>query len=153
MSVANLAYSFSYSTGSWFYTHGLEYRVVRAIQSRLFGIPAHADDLMAMKMLILIGATAYLLSFLAVHVLPDQRETLSSGDWADCMPSPDRYRDLGERDLKTVNLMAGVLMAVILGLLVFSAKMDPIRSVLVSFFMVTFLRKLFLDERHRNHLR
>ncbi|MFH2203823.1 MAG: hypothetical protein ABIJ96_11950 [Elusimicrobiota bacterium] len=151
MSVANLAYSFSYSTGSWFYTHGLEYSLVRFLQVGVFGIPAKVGDNMAIGMLILIGATAYLLSFLAVHVLPDQRETMISGDWADTMPSPERYKELGAGFLSAINKGTFALFGVLLGTLTYFAGMGIIKSVLVAFFLVAFARKMFLDWRYDAH--
>ncbi len=80
MSVANLAYSFSYASGAWLYENGLGFGIFRALQSRLFNIPATSSDNMSIALLILIGSLASLLSFLAVHMLPDKLQTQAVQD-------------------------------------------------------------------------
>jgi len=145
MSVSNLAYSFSYGSGTWLYQHGLEFGLLRRLQEGLFGIPASAGAELSISMLILIGSLAFLLSFLASHMLPDRGRTLGTGGTEAQEVGPERYRALGEGRLKAVN---GWTLA--LGVAVFAAMIllwgqDLISSLLVSFFGMTFLRKLVLD--------
>jgi hypothetical protein len=105
MSVANIAYSFSYSSGAWLYDHGLEYAPVREMQAALFGIPGSAGQHLSISMLILIGSLAYLLSFLATHRLPDRRQTVATGDLAEYMLG-QQHAALGSTTLRRVMLPA-----------------------------------------------
>ena len=73
MSVANLGYSFSYSTGSWLYGHGWSTPSSRRSRWRSFGVPANEQGEMSIAMLTLIGAMAYFLSFLVIQKLPTRR--------------------------------------------------------------------------------
>lgn len=145
MSVANLAYSFSYSSGSWLYEHGLEVALVRTVQQDLFGIPAAAGDNMSMVLLVFIGSIAFLLSFVASHKLPDRRETLSAEDATTHQIGPRHFAKLGEDTLRAVNVGMLVVMATAFSLLFFVAGSDPIQCVLLSFFGAAFLRKVALD--------
>lgn len=156
MSVANLAYSFSYSTGSWLYDNGLNYGVVRSIQNSIFGIPAAAGDELSISMLILIGSLAYLLSFGAAHMLPDRRETISTQDVTEYMIGPEHYRVLGDTFLRRVNwatvaaiLLATYWLCTVYGVSLLKWNMnylgDIITAALLSFFGIAFVRKVFLD--------
>ncbi len=148
MSVANIGYSFSYSTGSWLYTDGLNYGPLRDIQASLFGIPGQAGDKLHISMLVLAGSLAYLLSFAAVNHLPDRRETLSSDDASTTMIGPEHFKALGEDRLRTINLATGAGMGGSCALLYFQLGQDPIASVLLSFFGISFLRKVYLDRAY-----
>ena len=145
MSVANLAYSFSYSSGSWLYEHGLEVGVVRTIQQDLFGIPAKTGDSMSMVLLVFIGSISFLLSFIASNKLPDKRETRSSDDATLNQEGPRQYATLGRPTLRALNLGMVLTMAAVFSLLFFGAGSDPIQSVLLSFFGSAFLRKVALE--------
>ncbi len=148
MSVANIAYSFSYSTGSWLYTHGLNYGVLRDVQSTVFGVPGKAGDDLHISMLVLIGSLAYLLSFAAVQKLPDRRATLSTEDVTTTMIGPEHFKELGAERLSTINIGTGVAMVAAFLLLFLVMGQDPIASVLLSFFGVAFLRKAYLDSAY-----
>ncbi|MBI5209047.1 MAG: hypothetical protein HY927_03645 [Elusimicrobia bacterium] len=148
MSVANLAYSFSYSSGSWLYTHGLEFGFMRAVQEGLFGIPAAPGAEMSISMLILIGSAAYLLSFTAAHMLPDRRQTLATEDAAELGEGPERFEALGPGFLRMVDRGTIAVMACAFVLLRFTWGLDAISAALLSFFGVVFLRKLFLESRY-----
>lgn len=145
MSVANLAYSFSYSSGSWLYTNGLQYGWVRSLQEGLFGVPGLPGENLSINMLILAGSAAYLLSFLAAHRLPDRRETLVSAGAESIWPGPERWLPLGG----TKRLVDGLTLAVFAGgfaWAIFGLDMNPISSLLLGFFGATFLRLLALDK-------
>ncbi|MFA6318733.1 MAG: hypothetical protein WC943_15095 [Elusimicrobiota bacterium] len=148
MSVANLAYSLSYASGAWLYTHGLEYGFMRSLQQGVFGIPGVAGAEMSIAMLILIGSAAYLLSFAACHMLPDQRETIATEDAAELMVGPEHFAKLGKDLLRKVDIAACVVMALLLILTIHTWGFDVISSVLLCFFAVVFLRKVYLDHRY-----
>jgi len=95
-----------------------------------------------------IGSLAYLLSFLAVHMLPDKLQTQAVQDKEEYLASPDRYRELGHRFLKMVNiasLAAGIAVFCLLSLV---AGIDILAGVILTFLGITFLRKAFLDWRY-----
>lgn len=148
MSVSNLAYSFSYSSGAWLYDNGLSYGVFRYLQQYLFGIQALEGERMSIALLVMIGSMAYLLSFLAAHMLPDRRQTLASED-EDDLTGPQRYRDLGDRFMKTLNTSVVAVGLVFFFLCMFVWKLDIIETALLIFFGLTFARKLFLDRAVR----
>lgn len=149
MSVANLAYSFSYSSGAWLYEHGLEVGFVRTVQQDLFGIPAKAGESMSMVLLVFIGSMAFLLSFIASNKLPDQRETRSSDDATASQEGPRQYAALGQPTLRALNIGMVLTMAAAFSLLFFGAGSDPIQCVLLSFFGSAFLRKVALETLYR----
>ncbi|MFH1725459.1 MAG: hypothetical protein ABII00_12690 [Elusimicrobiota bacterium] len=149
MSVANLAYSFSYASGSWLYTHGLEYGFMRSVQEGVFGIQAQAGANLSISMLILIGSAAYLLSFTAAHMLPDRRETVATEDVSEFMLGPEHFDSLGKAFLWRVNQATAVLMAGVFGLMFFGFDFDFIGSTLLAFFLIVFLRKNFLEWRYK----
>lgn len=150
MSVANLAYSFSYASGAWLYENGLGFDIFRTLQSRLFNIPATSSDNMSIALLILIGSLACLLSFLAVHMLPDKLQTQAVQDEEAYLTSPDRYGELGHGFLKRVNLTCLAAGMALFCLLNFVAGIDILASVILTFLGITFLRKAFLDwQYHR----
>lgn len=111
MSVNNLAYSMSYASGAWLYEHGLEFGFLRAVQEELFAEPAARGGELSVKMLILINALAYLVSFAAVHVLPDRRQTLATGADEAAYPGPERWNVLDARLRRAVDVGALVLAA------------------------------------------
>jgi MFS family permease len=153
MSVANLAYSFSYSSGAWLYENGLGFAVMRGVQESVFAIPAVAGTTLSIQMLILIGSLAYLLSFLASHMLPDLKRTVTGHMESNGDIGATEHKGLPANLRKTINwLTLG------LGLLAFvwawrSLGQNPISAALLSFFLLTFLRKLVLDAAYRKGLR
>ena len=152
MSVANIAYSFSYSSGAWLYDHGLEYAPVRELQAALFGIPGSAGQHLSISMLILIGSLAYFLSFLATHRLPDRRQTAATGDLAEYLLGPKQHASLGATTLRRVNVAASAMFALAWGLQFYVANWDFITSTLVSFFCTAFLRKVTLDALYKREV-
>ncbi|MBT8356376.1 MAG: hypothetical protein KJO61_01255, partial [Deltaproteobacteria bacterium] len=153
MSVANLAYSFSYASGAWLYENGMSFGMLRTFQNSLFNIPASSSDNMSIALLIFIGSLAYLLSFLAVHMLPDKLQTQAVEDKEEYLASPDRYRELGHRFLKTVNLASLAAGIAVFCLLSLVAGIDILAGVILTFLGITFLRKAFLDWRYKQFIR
>ncbi len=153
MSVANLAYSFSYASGSWLYDNGLNYGIFRSLQTTLFGIPAAPGQSMSIALLIFIGSMAYLLSFLAVRMLPDRRQTQATEDTAEYLVGPEHFKVLGSSTLRVANIAALVLGVAICAALLVQAHLDVIAAVIVSFFLATFLRKVYLDMRYARYVR
>ncbi len=149
MSVANLAYSFSYASGAWLYENGLHYDVFRFLQEAIFNIPAKSGGKMSIALLIFVGSLAYLLSFLAVHMLPGKEQTRTGQDNLKGMISPEHHKLLGAKFLKLVNLVS--LAAWLLFLFFFGVVMgmDSIAAVILSFLGITFMRKLYLDSRYK----
>lgn len=149
MSVANLAISFSYSSGSWLYEHGMEVPFVRSVQQDLFGIPAVAGEHMSMVLLVFIGSIAFVLSFIASHKLPDRRQTLSADDVTVHQEGPRHYQALGRPTLSALNWGMAALFAAGVYLLYVEAGSDPIQCVLLSFFASAFFRKVALETLYR----
>jgi hypothetical protein len=151
MSVSNLAYSFCYSSGAWLYEHGMEFGILRSLQASLFRIPGTAGDELSVSMLILVGSLAYLLSFVAVHLLPDRTQTLVTEVADTKAGGPERWAVLGASRLRTVNVAAlaggvGFFLAAML-----RWKFDAISSAMLAFFGVAMLRKAVLDFLLRRH--
>ena len=147
MSVANLAYSFSYAGGAWLYENGMRFSLLRVFQDRVFHIPAQSTDHMSIALLIFIGSMAYLLSFLAVHKLPARDRTRAIRDEDAYLESPDRYLTMGTGFLKAVNIVslsAGIAVFCLLTLVV---EIDILAGVILAFLGITFLRKVFLDRQ------
>jgi MFS family permease len=153
MSVANLAYSFSYASGSWLYYNGLKIGVFRTLQRSLFSLPAYRGDKMSIALLILVGSTAYLLSFVAVHMLPDRRHTQSSDDTDHYLIGPEHFNVLGPALLRRIGWVTGGAGLALFGALYFAAGIDLIAGVIVSFFLATFARKMFLDQAYKHRSR
>jgi hypothetical protein len=63
MSVANLAYSFSYASGAGLYENGLQFEIIRTLQQKIFNIPASSGENMSISLLIFIGLYLLLLKF------------------------------------------------------------------------------------------
>jgi len=145
MSVANLSYSFCYSSGAWLWDNGLNYGIFRFLQQTIFGIPAVQGTHMSINLLIFLGSMAYLLSFLAVHMLPDKQQTLATGDDPETQEGPERYNVLGKKLLKNVNIGYVIAMAGLFGAVYKMMGLDIISSILLAFFSTTFFRKLVLD--------
>jgi hypothetical protein len=148
MSVSNLAFSFSYASGSWLYVNGLNYGILREIQSGLFGIPAAPGEKMSIDLLIFIGSLAYLLSFLSVHMLPDRRQTTASPDPLETGAGPEQFMVLGPAFLRKVNGASWAGAALFFAGF-YSGGLDVISSLIITFFAVTFLRKVFLDWNYK----
>lgn len=153
MSVANLAYSFSYASGSWLYDNGLKLGVFRTLQATLFSIPSKPGDSMSIALLIFIGSMAYLLSFVAVRMLPDKRHTQATEDTGDYLIGPEHFKVLGDRTLRTFNRLSLGLGIALCAALLLGLHLDVIASVIVSFFLATFLRKVALDNRYQRYVR
>ena len=150
MSVANLAFSFSYAAGSWLYVNGLNYGICRALQDFLFAIPGAPGDKMSISLLIFIGSLAYLTSFLSVHMLPDAARTRALPAETEPPPSgPEPYEALGTALLRKVNSACAAGSAVLFVGLFWAWDLDLISSLIITFFVATFLRKVFLDRRSK----
>lgn len=145
MSVANLAYSFSYASGAWLYTHGLEFGFLRTLQAALFGIPGQAGGELSINMLILIGSLAYLLSFATVHLLPDRRRTLATEVEEERHEGPERWRALRPAWKRGIDLAALVLGLAFGVTAVWRWEFDVVSAALLAFFGLTMLRKAVLD--------
>ncbi|MFC1853510.1 hypothetical protein ACFL27_25245 [candidate division CSSED10-310 bacterium] len=145
MSISNLAYAFSYSSGAWLYENGLNYKILRVLQQSLFGIPTVEGMHMSVALLIFIGSMAYLLSFFAAHMLPDKRQTLASEDISDYLSGPEKYQILGAAFLRKVDRISILLAVIVFQLSYFQWDMDLIPSTLFAFFGITFARKIVLD--------
>lgn len=145
MSIANLAYSFSYSSGAWLYEHGTSFGLLRSAQQIWFGIPSAPGDELSIKMLILVNAAAYLLSFVAVRYLPDRRQTLATEVTEDDHTGPERWNALGHGVVRAVNVAALGGGVSLMGLALFAWRFDAISSLMMSFFSMTMLRKAALD--------
>jgi BT1 family len=144
MSIGNLAFSFSYASGAWLYANGLDIAPLRTLQEALFGIPAQAGSNLSVAMLVLIGSAAHLLSFLAVHRLPDRSHTVVGQVEGDGVGA-HQHAMLPAALLRGVNhaaLLSGcALFAWAWGML----GQNPISSALLSFVLIAFVRKLLLD--------
>lgn len=152
MSVANLAYSFSYASGAWLYENGMRFSILRDLQAALFDLPAAPGDTMSIALLILSGSVAYLLSFCAVHRLPDRQQTQAAGDDAGGSGDrigPDHHAALGRPLLKAVNALSWLTASGLTALLWSAAGVDLMAGAILAFLMVTFCRKVFLDRRYR----
>jgi hypothetical protein len=142
MSVANLAYSCAYSSGSWLYEHGLELEPLAALQRVLFGLSADSGTNLSVQMLLLIGSLSYATSFLVVHVLPDRH---ASSNQEGTEPGPERWDRLGTRLLGWVNVASVIGGVGGFAAAVWLVELDVISSVLICFFGVALLRKVLLD--------
>ena len=149
MSVANLAYSFSYASGSWLYGNGLDYGICRYLESFLFGILSVPGDKMSINLLIFIGSMAYWVSFLSVHMLPDVRKTRAASDIAESLPGPEQFKVLGAGFLRKVNFVSWAGVVFLFVGLFWVWGLDPISSLIITFFGITFLRKLFLGWKYK----
>lgn len=145
MSVSNLAYSFSYSSGAWLYTNGLDFGFMRALQQLLFGIPGVAGGELSINMLILIGSLAYFLSFVTVHLLPDRKQTLVTDVDEQQHPGPERWRVLPAGLRRGVDLGALGLGLAFALVAILRWKLDVISTALIAFFGITMLRQAVLD--------
>jgi hypothetical protein len=145
MSVNNLAYSFSYSSGAWLYDHGMQLSLLRRLQQALFSIGGAPGDELSISMLILIGSVAYLLSFAAVHLLPDRRATQMSAASPADYPGPERWVAISIKLRLGIDRAAAVATICLLLVAIFVWKLNVISASLMSFFCVTLLRKASLD--------
>ncbi len=97
MSVTNLAYTFSYSSGAWLYDHGMSLAPLRRrAAGACSGSRGGPADKLSLNMLILFGALAYFASFLAVHLLPERGEATLAGDGGPAA-GPERWLVLAGR--------------------------------------------------------
>jgi MFS family permease len=146
MSVSNLAYSFCYSSGAWLYDNGMRFGFLRSVQETLFGLPGGHGHTLSINMLILIGSLAYLLSFVAVHLLPDRRHTLASEIDESEAAGPERWRVLDPRLRRGVDLAVLVSGVAFFGVAVGRWHMDPIAALIMGFFGFALVRKTVLDQ-------
>jgi MFS family permease len=153
MSVANLAYSFSYTSGSWLYENGLYYEWLRVLQQSLFGIQSISGDKMSIGLLIFIGSIAYILSYVCVHKLPDRKQTRAVEEQSDYLISPEHFNELGEFYHRTVNYFSLTFGIVFFSFGFFLWELGIIASAIISFFGATFIRKVFQDWRYNAKLR
>lgn len=151
MSVANLAYSFSYASGAWLYENGLKFDLLRSIQHSLFNIEGSSSDNLSIAMLIAIGSLAYLMSFLAVNMLPDKEQTQMIRDDDDYFKGPEKYLVLGKRSLSRINRIFLGLGIALFFLLTLVAGIDFLGCIILTFLGVSFLRKVFLDWQLGKH--
>jgi len=140
MSVNNMAYAASYSSGAWLYAHGMEMGFVRSMQGALFGIAGAPGRPLSMQMLILIGSAAYLVSFALLPVLPDRRATLAKTVDRPDTAGPDALLPSWLRI--AVNVSAAALGVAFLLLAILRWNVGPIPAVLTSFFGITVIRRL-----------
>lgn len=148
MSVANLAYSFSYSTGAWLYANGLNYSMFQTLERGIFGNPGNPGDKMSISLLIFIGSMSYILSFFTVHMLPDKKQTLKTDEDEEHLIGPEDYLTIGSAFLKAINT-AGIIVGVILfSTLYFCLHQDIIKSAILAFFITALLRKIILDWKY-----
>ena len=152
MSVANLAYSFAYSSGAWLYEHGLQFSPLRTLQAAVFGIPGSSGDELSVQMLILVNSAAFVLSFVCVHLLPDRRGTVETGATEEKHAGPERWNVLDRRLLKGFNGVAVVGGIAFLLVATQVWDFDWVSACLMSFFGVTMLRKWTLDALLRRHV-
>jgi hypothetical protein len=153
MSVANLAYSFSYSSGAWLYENGLGFGIMRTVQEAVFSIPAVEGGTLSIQMLILTGSLAYLLSLLATHMLPDLQHTLSDPQASDDHVGAEQHGRLPGGLRRTVDGLAWMLGLLMFGWAWLGLAQNPISAGLLSFVLLTFLRKLVLDAAWRKGMR
>lgn len=144
MSVSNLAYSFCYSSGAWLYDNGMRTGLIRTVQQFLFNIPGTSQDHLSVNMLILVGSLAYLLSFVAVHLLPDRGQTLATEMTELAYEGPERWNALGmtRRGIDVAALAVGVGAFL---LVTIEWRLDVISAVMLSFFGTAMIRKAVLD--------
>jgi MFS family permease len=154
MSVANLGYSFSYASGAWLYEHGLSLAPLRAVQGALFGVPelstlvpeaAREASHLAIGMLVLINAVTFLGSYALVGVLPERKDTLATEGSEVVHPGPERWLSLPVQTLRVVDVASLALGVALALVLIVWLQMNPISSVIVTFFSATFVRKVTLD--------
>jgi hypothetical protein len=154
MSVANLGYSFSFASGAWLYENGLGVAPLRAVQSALFGVSdpstlsgvaaAEASHL-AIGMLILINSLTFFGSYALVGILPERKDTLATAETEVIYPGPERWLPIAIQTRRVVDVASLALGAALALGLIQGMGMNPIGSVIVSFFSGTYVRKLVLD--------
>ncbi len=152
MSMANLGYSFSYSTGAWLYEHGLDFEIIRSLQAALFGIPGRSGDSLSIQVLILINSVAVLVSFLCVHLLPDRKQTLAAAEDEVPIVGPERWTVLGSTSRRVVNLLALTAAFELLAFTHFVWGVDWVSACLLTFLTTTVFRKSLLDLLLRRRL-
>lgn len=149
MSVANLAYSMSYSTGAWLYDKGMNYTIFQFLERTLFFLPGNPGDKMSVSLLIFIGSMAYLLSLSCVNMLPDKRETQKSEDGEEVLIGPEHFKLLGDNLLYYVNIIS-IIFGIGMLWSIFYLWGDVIKSIVISFFVTAFIRRLFLEYKYKN---
>jgi MFS family permease len=145
MSVANLAAAFSYSSGAWLYEHGARWAFVREAEQQMFGVRHVAGEHLSISMLLLVSSLAYVLSFVCVHVLPDQRETAAVDGAAIVHPGPERWQVLPSGVLRAINWCSVAMGLGLLGISILSWELDVISGAMMSFFTTVLIRKVLLD--------
>jgi MFS family permease len=144
MSVQNLAYAFSYSSGAWLYENGSQFGFVRSLESSLFSSPVASGQHLSVSMLLLINSIAFITSFICVHVLPDRRETLAREGELPVHPGPERWAALDRGLFLGVGygtLLAGS--ALLVAMLYWD--FDFISAFMAAFFLAVLVRKVLLD--------
>ncbi|MFO1521455.1 MAG: hypothetical protein U1F77_18975 [Kiritimatiellia bacterium] len=112
-----------------------------------------AGDKMSYELLVFLGSVAGLLSLVVVRALPDRRHTAAGGDHEPAGLGPEDHRRLGPDRLRAVNGTAWVLFAGLLWGQWQVAGLEPIASVILSFFTAAFIRKVALDRMCRRQNR
>jgi MFS family permease len=145
MSVQNLAYAFSYSSGSWLYDNGSQFGVLRALETALFSSPVAAGEHLSVSMLLLINSLAFVLSFICVHVLPNQRETSAVDGELPAHAGPERWALLDRSRFLAVGWGSLAIGVVMLFASMWVWGLDVISAVMASFFLAVLVRKVLLD--------
>jgi MFS family permease len=153
MSIANLAYSFSYASGAWLYDNGLGLSIFRRLQEGLFRIPAEPGEPMSIALLVFVGSMAYMLSFVAVHMLPDRRHTQSIEGEDEYNIGPKHFSVLGRDFLSRLNTVGWIIGLGLFSLLYVWRGLDIIAAIIGSFFIATLIRKVVLDVAYKRYLR
>jgi hypothetical protein len=123
----------------------LNYGFCRDVQNFLFGIPSVPGDKMSIALLIFVGSMAYWLSFLAVRMLPDVRQTRATSDTEESLIGPCQFNELGAAFLRKVNFAGWTVSVLLFAVLFWVWGLELIASLIIAFFVPTFLRKIFLD--------
>jgi len=87
---------------------------------------------------------------LTAHKLPDARQTRAVSDTPESWIGPVQFKTLGDGFLRKVNFAAWTVAAVLFVVLFVLWDLDLIASLIVAFFVSTFLRKIFLDWAYKH---
>ena len=82
-------------------------------------------------------------------MLPDARKTRAAADSAESLPGPEQFKVLGAGFLRKVNFASWASDALLFVGLFWVWGLDLISSLIITFFAITFLRKLFLDWKYK----
>lgn len=150
MSVQNLAAAFSYSSGSWLYENGSRFGFLRELEQSVFGGAIAVGEHLSVSMLLLINSLAFVLSFICVHVLPNQRETVAQENELPVHPGPERWAVLNRSVFLTIGWTSFMVGSALLGVSVWYWDLDIISAVMASFFLAVLVRKVLLDSLLKN---